>query len=397
MDQDLSHAQLRVLLDDTQASLAASFARIEAYRLQNKQLRDELASLRNQVHGDAQSSKTVATSISPSQSSLTFPQQKNILSGASSSHHPIEIVDGPSGRKIPGSIFIGKDFIDFVETKAHVGQKDFVGITSVKTPLLQQGQEDEASTSGRGANGGGGRWQVMWNQDRVTQRLMFEASGATRQTLHRLTERWLGVEDPEEVQASGSNGAEDIVPPKSLIIGDLTLQLASSGEPSQILNRDHLKAVASAVPPMQRFLTWQLSYSTVRHGISLSTLYRRCGGHTPTLLVVRDTAGYVFGCYSEDGWKSAPRFYGTGETFVFQLEPHRVMYPWRSISQVKNDFFQYATLDCLAVGGLGHFAIHLDCELLQGSSSTCGTFGSPCLSSKEEFRISVVEVWQATS
>ena len=35
-------------------------------------------------------------------------------------------------------------------------------------------------------------------------------------------------------------------------------------------------------------------------------------------------------------------------------------YPWRAISQVKNDFFQYATVDCLAVGGLGHFAIHVD-------------------------------------
>lgn len=40
------------------------------------------------------------------------------------------------------------------------------------------------------------------------------------------------------------------------------------------------------------------------------------------------------------------------------------MYPWRSISQVKNDFFQYATLENIAVGGLGHFAIHIDSDLL---------------------------------
>ena len=31
------------------------------------------------------------------------------------------------------------------------------------------------------------------------------------------------------------------------------------------------------------------------------------------------------GCYTEDGWRTTPRFYGSGETFVFQLEPHRVM------------------------------------------------------------------------
>ena len=31
-------------------------------------------------------------------------------------------------------------------------------------------------------------------------------------------------------------------------------------------------------------------------------------------------AGYVFGCYTGDGWHVSPRYYGTGETFVFQLE-----------------------------------------------------------------------------
>ena len=132
----------------------------------------------------------------------------------------------------------------------------------------------------------------------------------------------------------------DIVPPKSLVMGDLTLLLVPGGEPSQIMNAQHLRAVASSLPPMQRFLSWQLAYSTARHGISLGTLFRRSAGHTPTLLVIRDTAGFVFGCYSEDGWRSSPRFYGTGETFVFQLEPHRIMYPWRPLSQVKNDFFQ---------------------------------------------------------
>lgn len=31
-------------------------------------------------------------------------------------------------------------------------------------------------------------------------------------------------------------------------------------------------------------------------------------------------AGYVFGCYTPEGWHVAPRFYGSGESFVFQLE-----------------------------------------------------------------------------
>lgn len=108
------------------------------------------------------------------------------------------------------------------------------------------------------------------------------------------------------------------------------------------------------------------------------------------LLVV---AGYVFGAFTSEPWRVAPRFYGTGETFMFQLEPHRIMYPWKVKSRTKNDYFMYATPECLAVGGLGHFAIWLDAELLAGNSGACGTFGSPCLASKEEFRIMGVEVW----
>ncbi|KAG1655056.1 hypothetical protein FOA52_009719 [Chlamydomonas sp. UWO 241] len=67
------------------------------------------------------------------------------------------------------------------------------------------------------------------------------------------------------------------------------------------------------------------------------------------------------------------------------------------LSNVKNDVFLYATPDCLAVRGLGHFAMHLDGKLLQGSSGTCDTFGSPCLAGGDEFRCAHVEVWQVAA
>ncbi len=178
---------------------------------------------------------------------------------------------------------------------------------------------------------------------------MFEASASTRQALHRVTEQWLGVEDGGAADAGTSskkltgNVGEGTVPPKSLVIGDLTLPMQPGSEPSQIMGADHMRALASALPPMKRYVPWQLAYSSKTHGISLGTLFRRSAGHVSTFLVVRDTAGggfgcmdgwqckpfcpsptlmagYIFGCYSEDGWKVMPRFYGTGETFVFQLE-----------------------------------------------------------------------------
>eukprot|EP00198_Chlamydomonas_reinhardtii_P001214 XP_001690549.1 predicted protein [Chlamydomonas reinhardtii] len=178
------------------------------------------------------------------------------------------------------------------------------------------------------------------------------------------------------------------------MVGDATLTLV--GDASAILTEGHARALASAIPPLERMKEWTLSYSTTKHGTSLQTLYRKAVPGMATILLIRDFGGYTFGCYTPDSWRVSPRYYGSGETFVFQLEPYRVAYPWRSMSKEKNDYFQYGTPECLAVGGLGHFAIWVDADLMQGSSGTCGTFGSPCLAHSEDFKVHVVEMWQAT-
>lgn len=40
----------------------------------------------------------------------------------------------------------------------------------------------------------------------------------------------------------------------------------------------------------------------------------------PSILVIRDSGRHVFGSFSSEGWKVAPRYYGTGESFVFQIQ-----------------------------------------------------------------------------
>jgi len=48
---------------------------------------------------------------------------------------------------------------------------------------------------------------------------------------------------------------------------------------------------------------------------------RRASEHRgPCVLVVRDRRGAVFGCFAAEAWRVAPRYYGTGESFVFQLQ-----------------------------------------------------------------------------
>ncbi len=38
------------------------------------------------------------------------------------------------------------------------------------------------------------------------------------------------------------------------------------------------------------------------------------------MLVVRDTQQHVFGCFTSESWRVAPRYYGNGESFVFQTQ-----------------------------------------------------------------------------
>lgn len=80
-----------------------------------------------------------------------------------------------------------------------------------------------------------------------------------------------------------------------------------------------VRGLASALPARHQLSQWVLHYSSARHGISLRTLYRRSLAG-PCLLIVRDSGGYVFGCFTPMPWKPSPRYYGTGETFVFQLQ-----------------------------------------------------------------------------
>ncbi|GBF88193.1 hypothetical protein Rsub_00905 [Raphidocelis subcapitata] len=280
------------------------------------------------------------------------------------------------------------------------------------------GGDSGGGGDGGGGGGGGGSfssaktglWQVLWHSEHQQHGLCFEATQEARALLHKHTAKWLGQTEDEaraQQQSPGGGGGGglptssggidsapvEMVPPRLLDGAATSGFTPQTSEPSQLLSPRHVTALAAALPARFRANSWALAYSTARHGISLQTLYRRAAGAAQTLLVVRDGGGHVFGAFTTEAWRVAPRFYGTGETFVFQLEPHRAMWPWRVRAPVKNDYFIYATQECLAVGGQGRFAIWLDADLLRGSSGACGTFGSPCLASREEFGVAAVELW----
>lgn len=169
-------------------------------------------------------------------------------------------------------------------------------------------------------------------------------------------------------------------------------------EPSRLLDASTVAGLAAAMPLRHRASPWRLVYATWRDGISLATMLRHAAGKAPTLLAVRDGARGVFGAFCSEAWRASPRYYGTGETFVFTTSPPGPprRWPWWVERQAveRNDFFMWSATDTIAVGGAGGYAISLDEELEKGVSRVSRTFGNEPLSAQgEEFTVGAVELW----
>ncbi|KAK9949601.1 hypothetical protein M0R45_005118 [Rubus argutus] len=170
------------------------------------------------------------------------------------------------------------------------------------------------------------------------------------------------------------------------------IHLPDISEPSLLLTEKTRSALYSSLPALVQGRQWLLLYSTWRHGISLSTLYRRSMLWPGlSLLVVGDRKGAVFGGLVEAPLRPTNKKYqGTNDSFVFTNTPgHPVMYRPTGA----NRYFTLCATDFLAIGGGGHFALYLNSDLLSGSSSVSETYGNPCLAHSEDFDVKEVELW----
>lgn len=168
--------------------------------------------------------------------------------------------------------------------------------------------------------------------------------------------------------------------------------LPEISEPSMLLSEKTRSILFAALPVIVQGRKWMLLYSTWRHGISLSTLYRRSMLWPGlSLLVVGDRNGAVFGGLVEAPLRpSKKRYQGTNDSFVFSnVSGHPVIFRPTGI----NRYFTLCSTDYLAMGGGGHFALYLDGELLNGSSSSSETYGNPCLAWSSDFEVKEVEMW----
>jgi len=116
---------------------------------------------------------------------------------------------------------------------------------------------------------------------------------------------------------------------------------------------------------MNKDKNWRRLFTTQVDGTSITTFFNKVLDYAPTVLLVKDTHGYVlfhfiarvaplmsamtqvFGGYASEEWQSGIGFHGTGECFVFALKPKLAVYRWTEA----NDFFMIASKEFVAMGG----------------------------------------------
>ncbi|KAI8373826.1 TLD-domain-containing protein [Blakeslea trispora] len=150
-----------------------------------------------------------------------------------------------------------------------------------------------------------------------------------------------------------------------------------------------------------RDLEHTLLYSSRRDGTSWQMFANRLVGQGATLVVIKAKKdGFVFGGYADEAWANCNTdWYGNSSNYLFRLAPDYGA--WRAGSN--NSHYQYlcwgkkSLPNGLGMGGQFDYAgLWLESDFLHGHSRAgplCTTFGSPQLSSDQNFLIDEVEVW----
>lgn len=140
---------------------------------------------------------------------------------------------------------------------------------------------------------------------------------------------------------------------------------------------------------------WVVGYMPGVHGVSLQTMYRQClAFNGPSLVVIEDTQGNIFGGFASHRWVPCDRYYGNDDAFVFRSYKINGRHEVDIFHPVNgsNNYFQYASKNAFAMGG-GQSAWHVGADLIHGSSYDCDTFCSPRFSDGPDFIVRRMEIW----
>ncbi|CAJ0581524.1 unnamed protein product, partial [Mesorhabditis spiculigera] len=179
---------------------------------------------------------------------------------------------------------------------------------------------------------------------------------------------------------------------------------------SEIVSEEQSTQLMMSLPPRFQFSTPQLAYRLTSDGTSLKRFWSKIDDAQQSILIIRSTAGDVFGAYCSASWATRKeglqghsKYFGTGETFVFRIDDKDlsgmpIVYNWTGYYRAgAPELFMTATDDLLIVGSGDGDAIRISSELSQGYSSHCTTFNSPPLVKNQLFVIEELEVFSVAT
>lgn len=89
---------------------------------------------------------------------------------------------------------------------------------------------------------------------------------------------------------------------------------------SNILTEDMKQQLAKELNPIILMRHWKILFCINTDGVSLRTFFNKVRGYNPTIMIIKDSNGCVFGAVLTEQWHSSSRFYGTGESFLFSFK-----------------------------------------------------------------------------
>ncbi|KAK3037877.1 hypothetical protein RJ639_031237 [Escallonia herrerae] len=118
----------------------------------------------------------------------------------------------------------------------------------------------------------------------------------------------------------------------------------------------------------------------------------------PTVLILKDKEGYIYGGYASQPWQRHADFYGDMKFFLFQLYPQAAIFrPTGANSNLQwcaVNFSSESIPNGIGFGGrINHFGMFLSANFDQGHTFSCTTFGSPCMSKANQIYPEVIECW----
>ncbi|KAJ3671375.1 hypothetical protein LUZ60_007454 [Juncus effusus] len=191
-----------------------------------------------------------------------------------------------------------------------------------------------------------------------------------------------------------------LIPPNlgkpGIQIPDLSSQNPDSE--SRILKPEFAWHIAGSLS-QQESENWELLYSSSIHGASFNTFLgniSNCEG--PTVLVIKDTDGYIFGGFASQKWEKYSDFYGDMKSFLFQLYPHASTFKPTGVNNniqwCGANFSSESIPNGIGFGGKAHhFGLFLSANFDHGQTFECSTFSSPSLSRNSRFKPDVIECW----